>query len=158
MLGTKGRSEHAEIRVKLEFEKFHKKFTCDGEGISPLISINGLSSPYMAIIMDDPDAPGGTFVHWVVWNIPSMEQIPKQVSTVERPPELSGAMQGINSGRETGYMGPCPPRGKPHRYFVKVYGLDSPLELSPSSGKKELENAMNGRIKEYGEAMATYQR
>ncbi len=157
-MGPKDASKHVRLNVGLEFEKFHKRFTCDGEDISPLITIGGLTSPVMAMIMDDPDAPGGTFVHWVIWNIPPMGKIPIEVSKVEMPTELPGAVQGSNSGREVGYMGPCPPRGKPHRYFIKVYGLDGPIDLPAGSSKSDLESAMDGHIKEYGEAMAIYGR
>ena len=89
-MGPKDASKHVRLNVGLEFEKFHKRFTCDGEDISPLITIGGLTSPVMAMIMDDPDAPGGTFVHWVIWNIPPMGRYPSRYLKLKCRPSFPG--------------------------------------------------------------------
>lgn len=147
-----------DLKIELDFKTYPDKHTCEGEDVSPAIKIEGCTSAYLVMIMDDPDCPTGTFTHWTIWNIPARNIIPEKVSRVEHPPELPGSSQGLNTGRELGYMGPCPPRGKPHRYFLKVYGLDAPLKLRPGASKTQLEKAMVGLVLQYGEAMATYQR
>ena len=146
------------VAVSLQFSQFPSKYTCVGEDISPPISIQGAAGKSMVLIMEDPDAPGGTYVHWVMWNMRPMEKIPEGVpraSVIEKP---FSARQGRNTARKTGYMGPCPPKGRPHRYFFRVYVLDIELQLAESAGKKELVEAMEGHIKQYGEAMATFGR
>jgi Raf kinase inhibitor-like YbhB/YbcL family protein len=147
-----------ELKVTLDFQSFPEKHTCSGENTSPRVGINGLDTPLFAMVLDDPDAPGGTFVHWVIWNIKNTEEIPEDVSLKDRPEELPGAVQGVNSAGSLGYTGPCPPRGSVHRYFLKVYGLDAPLSLEPGATKKMLERAVEGRARQYGEAMATFGR
>ena len=146
-----------DLKVELGFKTYPARHTCDGDGISPAISITGLTAPYFAMILDDPDAPSGTFTHWIIWNIPARSSIPENVSTVEHPEELPGSSQGLNSGRELGFTPPCPPRGV-HRYFLKVYGLGAPLGLRAGASKKELEAAMKEKVLQYGETMATYAR
>lgn len=147
------------IKVALEFEKFPARHTCEGENLSPRIRIEGCKGESMALIMDDPDAPGGTWVHWVAWNLPVLNDIPEGIGKekiLERP---FPAFQGNNSGDEIGYDGPCPPRGHgPHRYYFKVYVLDRRLELRPGASKKELEKAMDGKVVQHGEAVATFER
>ncbi len=146
-----------DLKVELGFRTYPARHTCDGEDISPMITIAGLTAPYFAMILDDPDCPTGTFTHWTIWNIPARSKVPEKVSPVEHPPELPGSSQGLNTGRELGYMGPCPPRGS-HRYFLKVYGLAAPLDLKAGASRKELEAAMTEKVLQYGEAMATYAR
>ncbi len=127
-------------------------FTCDGEDMSPSLIIEGVHSnaKSLALIMDDPDAPRGTFVHWVAWNIPP--------STVEisRGKEPQGIQGKTDFGR-TGYGGPCPPFGT-HRYFFKIYALDTMLKLSQGSTKKDLENEMKGHIIDKAEIVGLYKR
>lgn len=147
-----------DLTIELNFKTFPARYTCEGEEVSPPIHILGCTSQYLALIMDDPDCPTGTFDHWLIWNIKATDMIPENISREEHPPELPGSSQGLNTGRELGYMGPCPPRGKPHRYFVKVYGLGEPLSLRPGASKVRLEKAMVGKVLQYGEAMATFQR
>jgi Raf kinase inhibitor-like YbhB/YbcL family protein len=146
------------LEVKMDFEKFPARFTCDGENISPRILIGETFAKTIAIILEDPDAPSGTFTHWIAWNIEPMlvlaENIPKEAK-VESP---TRAIQGRNTANRIGYMGPCPPRGKPHRYLLKVHALDLQLDLPPGASRNELERAMEGHVIEYGETMATYQR
>ncbi len=147
-----------DLTIDIGFKTFPARHTCAGEEYSPAIRIGGCTSAYLAIIMDDPDAPSGTFDHWILWNVAGADRIPENISREEHPPELPGSSQGLNTGRELGYMGPCPPRGKPHRYFLKIYGLGAPLPLRPGASKVQLEKAMVGKVLQYGEAMATYQR
>lgn len=146
------------LDVELEFSQFPRKYTCDGEDISPRIEIKGLNAKSVAIICDDPDAPMGTFNHWVIWNIEPTNLIPEGIPKEKEISKPIKAIQGKSSFGRIGYGGPCPPRGKPHRYFFKVYGLDTILALPAGSSKKELEKAMDGHIIQYGEAMATYGR
>ncbi|MDL5503032.1 MAG: YbhB/YbcL family Raf kinase inhibitor-like protein, partial [Candidatus Methanoperedens sp.] len=95
----------------------------------------------ISLIMDDPDAPGGTFVHWVLYNIPAGTlKLPKGM-----PRNLTdGSIQGMTDFGQPGYGGPCPPPGKPHRYYIKVYALDISLNLPPGASKNQLESAMKG--------------
>ena len=125
--------------------------------MSPAIALSGLTAPYLAMILDDPDAAHGPFIHWTIWNIPAAARLPANVSPVDHPPEIPGAAQGLNSDREVGYVPPCPPRGS-HRYYLRVYGLRAALQLPARASRKELEEAMKGEIVQYGEAMATYSR
>jgi len=106
------------------------------------------------LIVDDPDAPGKTWVHWVYFNIePTRTEIPEGVT-----PSSGIGTDGNNDFRKTGYGGPCPPAGKPHRYFFKLYALDSILSLKSGATKADLERAMSGHILARGELMGTYGR
>jgi Raf kinase inhibitor-like YbhB/YbcL family protein len=134
-------------------------YTCKGKDISPSLSWKGIpaGTKSIALIMDDPDAPGGTFVHWVLYNVPA--QIQKLPEGMSHDKILSdGSMQGMTDFGRTGYGGPCPPPGKPHRYYFKIYALDSRIELSPGASKKQLENAMAGHILAKGEIVGIYKR
>jgi hypothetical protein len=126
------------------------KYACDGEDVNPPLSIEGIpqGTQSLALTVDDPDAPMGTWDHWVVWNIsPSNEIEENAVPGVE----------GTNDFRKHSYGGPCPPSGT-HRYFFKLYALDTRLNLSPNSRKKDLEKAMQGHILAKGEIMGRYSR
>ena len=131
----------------------------DNQDISPDLQWSGVpsSAKSVALICDDPDAPGGTWVHWVLYDLaPSMTGIPEGL-----PKSLtldSGAKQGMNDYKRVGYGGPCPPPGKPHRYFFKLYALDAKPELLPGLTKKDLLKAMEGHVIAEGELMGTYQR
>jgi Raf kinase inhibitor-like YbhB/YbcL family protein len=133
-------------------------FTCDGENISPLLEWTeppiGTSS--FALIADDPDAPGGTWVHWVLFNIPpEWRGLPSGIPTAG---ELAhGGRQGSNSGGNVGYAGPCPPSGT-HRYFFKLYALDAEFNLPPGISKADLLKAMQGHVLAQVETMGTYAR
>ncbi len=110
----------------------------------------------LAIICDDPDAPVGTWVHWVYCDIPvQLNHLPTGVPGLERPP--SGGVQGTNDFRKLGYGGPCPPGGT-HRYFFNLYALDSVLGLAPGATKKQLLKAMAGHVLEHAELMGRYKR
>jgi hypothetical protein len=130
-----------------------QKYTCDGEDVSPPLVIDNVpeGTESLALIMDDPDAPAGTWVHWVVWNIsPGMGNTPGG----SVPP---GAVQGKNSWGRVGYGGPCPPSGT-HRYFFKLYALDSKLALQEGATKGQLEKAMKGHLLEEAELVGLYTR
>ncbi|HUI82734.1 MAG TPA: YbhB/YbcL family Raf kinase inhibitor-like protein [Candidatus Binatia bacterium] len=133
------------------------QYTCKGNDISPPLQWSG-APPHavsFAIIMDDPDAPAGTWVHWVMWNLPAhSHSLPEAVHKQEQLDD--GSRQGRNSFRKTGYGGPCPPRGATHRYFFRLYALDSKLELAPGTGRSELDAAMKGHVLAQAEHMGTF--
>lgn len=136
-----------------------KKFTCDGADVSPTLSWanppRGTQS--YALIADDPDAPVGTWTHWVVFDLPPQTaSLSEGVAKVDEVP--GGGRQGRNDFRKIGYGGPCPPPGKRHRYFFKLYALDKMLNLKPGSSKQEVEQAIQGHIVGKAELMGTYQR
>lgn len=142
-----------------EGETIPAEYACDGKDVSPLLSWKGVpaATKSIALVMDDPDAPGGTFVHWVIFNIPAAAQ--KMTKGVPKNETLAdGSHQGINDFGKVGYKGPCPPPGKPHRYYFKIYALDTVLNLQPGASKQQLENAMKGHILAYGELMGKYKR
>jgi Raf kinase inhibitor-like YbhB/YbcL family protein len=147
------------LEVKLEFSEFPRKYTCDGEDVSPKIEISGIGdAKSIAIVVDDPDAPIGTFTHWLIWNIEPVEVIPENIPKKGEITDPLVAVQGRNDFGNVGYNGPCPPPGKPHRYFFKVYALDTKLDILPGSGKSEVERAIEGHVLQYGETVATYGR
>ncbi len=136
-------------------DKIPAKFTCDGGGINPELIIQNVpaEAKSLAIIMDDPDAPSGTFTHWLVWNIDPKTETIKQESV---PP---GAIEGQNGSGKIGYTGPCPPDGKPHRYFFKLYALNSKiLEAEPIKNKSALEKIIEPLIIEKTELVGVYER
>ena len=128
------------------------EYTCDGSNISPHLMISEVpkSAKSLALIMDDPDAVVGTFVHWVAWNIPPDTEHLQKASEPR-------AVLGKGGSGKLGYIGPCPPSGN-HRYFFKLYALDTQLNLPQGSSKKDLENAMQGHIMEQTQLMGTYKR
>ena len=133
-----------------------KLYTCDGENSSVPLAWNGVPTAAisLALIMDDPDAPNGTFVHWVLYNVPpSAASISADMSSVATLPD--GSRNGLNSSHRSGYLGPCPPSGT-HRYFIKLYALDMILTLEPGATKEQLLTAMKGHILAQGELMGTY--
>lgn len=136
-----------------------KLYSCEGEDLSPELQWSGTppGTKSFALICDDPDAPMGTWVHWVIYNIPGdIGSLPKGVA--KKAKLDNGALQGLNSWPKTGYNGPCPPPGKPHRYFFKLYALDSILPLRENATKEDLLKAMKGRILAEAELMGTYRR
>jgi hypothetical protein len=133
------------------------KYTCDGEDISPPLEWQTLptETKSIAIIADDPDAPGKTWVHWLIWNLPpSFKSLDENI---EPSDELAGATQGTTDFGRVGYGGPCPPGGT-HRYFFKIYALDETLDLEPYATKKDLVEAMQPSILAQGELMGKYAR
>lgn len=140
-------------------ETIPKKFTCDGPDTSPKLTWSAPpeKTQSFALIMDDPDAPVGTWVHWVLFDLPPdtrelAEGVPKQ----EELP--NGARQGRNDFGKIGHGGPCPPPGKPHRYFFKLYALDTKLNLKAGAAKADVERAMKGHILAQAELMGRYGR
>ena len=132
--------------------------TCDGADISPPLQWSGVppETKSLALIADDPDAPGGDWVHWVLYDLPpEVAQLPPAVPATARIP--AGGTQGKTDFGRHGYGGPCPPRGT-HRYFFKLYALDTLLRLEPGATKKELLKAMQGHILAEGQLMGKYQR
>ena len=160
LLGCVKKEMKKELTIRLEFDTFPEKYTCDGDDISPKIIIEGLSNETksLAIIMDDPDAPFRTFTHWLIWNIEPTNVIPENIPKESEISEPIKAKQGINDFGRIGYGGPCPPAGKPHRYYFRVYALDTMLDIEAGADRKSLEKAMEGHILQYGEAMAKYGR
>ena len=134
------------------------KYSCDGADVSPPLKWEGIpeGTGSIALICDDPDAPMGTFVHWVLYDLPpDVRELPENV-----PGEATlanGAKQGTSDFGRTGYGGPCPPGGT-HRYFFKLYALDAATNLSPGATKAELLKAMEGHILAQGQLMGKYQR
>lgn len=134
-------------------------YTCDGADASPELSWSGAPAGVQsfALIADDPDAPAGTWTHWLIWNIPLQSAgLPKGVP--KDGTLADGARQGRNDFERVGYGGPCPPSGKPHRYFFRVYALDRKLDLKAGANRKELELAMKGHVLAQGELMGKYGR
>ena len=134
------------------------KYTCDGEDISPPLQWDGIpdGTKSFALICDDPDAPMGTFVHWVLYNLPA--ETKELAENIPADKELSnGARQGTTDFRRIGYGGPCPPSGT-HRYFFKIYSLDTKLDLPAGATKSQLLKAMEGHILGQGELVGKYKR
>jgi Raf kinase inhibitor-like YbhB/YbcL family protein len=135
------------------------RFTCDGADVSPELHWTGPpgGTKSFALITDDPDAPAGTWTHWVLFDLPPQTTLlPENVSKVDEVP--TGGRQGRNDFRKIGYGGPCPPPGKPHRYFFKLFALDKMLNLKPGGSKQEVEAAMQDHILGKAELMGKYQR
>jgi len=134
------------------------KYTCDGEDTSPVLAWNEppAGTLSLALIMDDPDAPAGTWVHWVIYNIPAdIRSLPEAVPIAESLSD--GGLQGINTSRDLGYGGPCPPSGT-HRYYFKLYALDIMLDNEAGLDKNELLSLMEGHILAQCQLMGTYSR
>jgi Raf kinase inhibitor-like YbhB/YbcL family protein len=137
------------------------KHTCDGADVSPPLAWSGgpPGAATFALIADDPDAPGGTWVHWVLYNVAgTATALPESVAKTDQLPDLGGALQGRNDFRRTGYGGPCPPPGPAHRYFFKLYALDAPVKLKAGAPKKDLEAAMQGHVLGTAQLVGTYAR
>ena len=134
------------------------KYTCDGVDVSPPLECGKLpaGTKYLALICDDPDAPMGTWVHWVIYDIPAnVTSMPEKLPPLKEV--ANGTKQGMNDFRAIGYGGPCPPSGE-HRYFFKLYALDGPTGLKPGATKEQLLAAMKGHILAEAELMGKYKR
>jgi Raf kinase inhibitor-like YbhB/YbcL family protein len=136
-----------------------EQYTCKGNDLSPPLQWSKVPAQTgsFALIVDDPDAPGGVWVHWVVWDLPATarslpEAIPK------RDLLDNGSRQGRNDFGRTGYNGPCPPGGKTHRYVFRLYALDGKLTLSPQSSRSDLDAAMKGHVVAETEYIGTFHR
>jgi Raf kinase inhibitor-like YbhB/YbcL family protein len=128
-------------------------YTCDDQNVSPPLAWTGVptNTVSLALIMDDPDAPSGTWVHWVLFNLPP------NLTSVEQG-KSGGGKDGVNDFGKLGYGGPCPPRGSNHRYLIKLYALDSILDLKAGATKAQVESAMKGHILAQGQLMGRYGR
>ena len=141
-----------------EGEFIPKKFTCDSENVSPPLSWSGIpsNSKSLALICDDPDAPRGTWVHWVLFNIPPKTEALAE-GVAQRSTLKDGSRQGMNDSHLIGYDGPCPPGGV-HRYYFKLYALDTDLALESGVTKAQLLKAMEGHVIAEGMLMGRYKR
>lgn len=130
-----------------------REFTCQGDNISPPLAIDQLpaGTRSLVLIVDDPDAPGGNWDHWLVWNIDPA------VAAIEKNSVPPGAVQGQNGRGRNDYGGPCPPQGK-HRYYFKLHALSERLDLPAGSKKQDLLNAMEGKILEQATLIGLYQK
>ena len=134
------------------------RYTCDGLDISPPLSWSTVpnATQSLALIAEDPDAPRGSFVHWVIYTLPpDTRRLPEDIPNERTLP--SGALQGMNGAGSIGYTGPCPPSGT-HRYFFKVYALDTELALGAGATGEDLMRAMEGHVLSEGRLLGTYQR
>ena len=141
-----------------EGEIIPKKYTCDGPDISPPLEWESVpaNTRSLALIAEDPDAPMGTWIHWVIYDIPpNVSELAENIPPEKTLPD--GAVQGKNDFRNIGYGGPCPPSGT-HRYFFRLYALDTKLNLPPGSTKFDLVKAMRGRIVGEAQLMGKYSR
>jgi Raf kinase inhibitor-like YbhB/YbcL family protein len=163
--GCAAREELPEMAIELTSPAFAdgdsipERFTCGGADVSPPLAWSGVpeAAERLALICDDPDAPAGTWVHWVLYGLPAgRDSLPEGVPA--DAVVLDGARQGRNDFRRLGYGGPCPPPGKPHRYRFKLYALDAELVLEPGATMKELEKAMAGHVLAEGRLVGTYER
>lgn len=177
MIRVKVSNSHArnEVTMKIESSVFKHnarippRYTCEGENLSPPLSFSSVPSEAVSLVlvMDDPDAPGGTFDHWVLWNLP-----PQLLSVTEGAPELAGLTppasfpegkavfigQGVNGYGKRGYKGPCPPPGKIHRYFFRLYALDCWLSLPKGVDKSDVQKVLQGHLLEEALLIGTYSR
>ncbi len=135
------------------------RYTCDGQNVSPPLRWSGVpeDAVALAVVADDPDAPRGTWVHWVLYGLDAGRSgLPEDVPA--RESVLDGALQGRNDFKDIGYGGPCPPAGQRHRYFFRVFALDARPDLGAGSTRDELLEAMDGHVLARGELMGTYRR
>jgi len=153
---SKGQEVHwRELQISspafLSDDYIPSRFTCDGLNVSPPLDIDKIpkDAKSFVLIVDDPDAPNGTYVHWIVWNIPIKHHLKEN--------EVPG-IEGRNDFGQNHYGGPCPPNGRRHRYFFKIYALDSLLQLPPETTKEQLEQAMGEYVIAFGELIGVYQR
>lgn len=158
LAGQADEKQASGIAVTLGFEQFPSESTCEGADLSPRIEIQGCNASSLAIILEDPDAPSGTFIHWIIWNIPPNSIIPPAIARKATLSDPLPCRQGYNDFGEIGYAGPCPPSGKPHRYFFRVFCLDCMLDLAAGASAEELREAMQGHIVQQGQAMASFGR
>ena len=136
-----------------------RKHTCDAEDASPLLRWDKAPAGTRAfvLIVDDPDAPVGTWVHWVIYDLPAeTKELPEGTAKTETL--ANGSKQGVNDFRRIGYGGPCPPPGLPHRYFFKLYALDAPTNLKPRATKQQLLEAIKGHVVGEAELLGRYKR
>ncbi len=134
-----------------------ERFSCQGEDISPSLAWSSApeETKSFALLLEDPDAPRGPYIHWVIYNIPAGEHGLAE-NIAKRDPLPNGTRQGINSAGQLGYSGPCPPPGKAHRYYFRLYALDTEINIPGEATRDKLESAMQGHILAEGEIMGTF--
>jgi len=138
-----------------------RRHTCDGEDVSPPLAWEGApsSTAAFALVVHDPDAPAGDWVHWVLYDLPGhASELPEDVGDAERLDNLGEAIQGRNDFGKIGWGGPCPPRGKPHRYVFTLYALDARLGLEPGARRGDVERAVKSHALGRAEVLGTYSR
>ena len=135
-------------------EPIPSKYTCDGLNINPPLQVSEVpgNAKSLALIVEDPDASPGVFIHWILWNINP------GISNIEENSVPPGCMEGVSSFGRIGYGGPCPPSGTKHRYFFKIFALDSLLDLNPDTKARELKNIIEDHIIEIAEFIGTYKK
>jgi len=156
---------HAEPNIKIRSSVFRpdndipKQFTCDGQDISPPVAWRGVppSAKTIVLIMDDPDAPSGTFGHWVVYNLPPTVKYLEQ-NLAKTAAIAGGGEQGHNGAGKDGYKGPCPPPGAVHHYHFRIYALDTALKLDSGATADQVEAAIKDHVVASGEVVGTYKR
>lgn len=134
-------------------------YTCKGQDISPRLTWEGVpaGTKSVTLVMDDPDAPGGTFSHWILYNLPPETRVlPAAIPANQSLPD--GSRQGINDFRRTGYSGPCPPPGKSHRYYFRLFALDIILPQTGSLTRETLLKSIEGHVIAKGEIMGFFKR
>jgi len=139
-------------------EMIPRRYSCDGDDLSPPLAWTGVpaGAKALALICDDPDAPVGTWVHWVLFNLPAdLTQLPEGLPAAQTLE--NGAIHGTNSWKRVGYGGPCPPSGT-HRYFFKLYALDAPLTLGSNATARDVQAAMKGHVLAEAQLMGRYRR
>jgi Raf kinase inhibitor-like YbhB/YbcL family protein len=137
------------------------QFTCDGDDVSPALEWTEPpeGTVTLALIMEDPDAPINTFTHWLLWNLPpETRQLRESLAHAKVLSQPAGAHQGHNDFGRTGYGGPCPPPGKPHRYFFRLYALDRALSVEPGARRMQVQAAMRNHVLAETDLMGRYQR
>jgi Raf kinase inhibitor-like YbhB/YbcL family protein len=136
-----------------EGEPIPSRFTCAGADVSPPLAWSGVpqNAKVLALVVEDPDAPGGTWTHWTFWNLPAAVKVLPEGADVA----AMGATQGTTGAKSTGYHGPCPPSGT-HRYFFRLYALSQPLTLPEGSRPERLRAAMTGRVLAEAQLMGTF--
>lgn len=158
-------NQEAVPSMKLESRAFTanatipQQYTCDGQDLSPPLQWDAPppGTQSLVLITDDPDAPRGTFVHWVLYNLPPDQRGLTEGASSTQPTLGNGAFQGRSDFGKLGYGGPCPPSGS-HRYFFKLYALDARLTLQPGASKAQVERAMQGHILDQADLMGYYAR
>ena len=142
-----------------EGERIPDRHTCEGDDLSPPLhwSVPPAATKSFALIADDPDAPGGMWVHWVIYNLSlDLRGLPEGIPAKDH--WLNGALQGLTDFKRVGYGGPCPPPGKPHRYYFKLYALDAVLTLKPRATKSQLLEACKGHVLAEAQLMGRFGR
>ncbi len=144
-----------------EGERIDARFTCDGENLSPGLSWEGVpdGTQELALAVEDPDAPGATFTHWLVYGLdPRSEDLPERIPQEAEVSALAGLRQGESDFGEVGYGGPCPPEGEEHRYIFRLLSLDGPLELEPGADRAAFDDAVAPHVLAEARLTATYAR